>query len=389
MPEVIRDSKRRAITAALVYAIAGALWITYSDQLVAMWADNPEHLSLLQTYKGWFFVAVTAVIVGLVLHRLFRADVRHAEALRCRERELATLMANLPGMAYRGVFDRHWTMNFVSDSCFALTGYRPEAIIDNRDIAFGDLIHPEDIGQMTRVVAEAVARDEPFAVEYRIRQRGGGTIWVWEQGRQVHYVGGDHLEGIILDITNRKQLEKRLGREATIDQLTGLANRRELERVFVEELERALRYQRPLALLWLDLDHFKRVNDTYGHMVGDAVLRSVSQLLRESKRNVDHIGRYGGEEFVLLMPEMGLDEAREAGERLRKLVATTPVGLASGESLYLTVSVGVAACPEHGTTRDELYRRVDAAMYRAKEDGRDRVAVAPLPGNEAIPDSAR
>lgn len=382
MPRGIRAPGHRAIAAAIVYALVGALWVTYSDRLVAMWAESPEHLSLLQTYKGWLFVAVTAVIVGLVLDRLFREDARHASELERHERELATLMANLPGMAYRGLFDRRWTMMFVSDSCFALTGYTPEAVIGNRDIAFGDLIHADDIGPVTRAVAEAVERDEPFAVEYRLHQRGGRTIWVWEQGRRVHYAEGDHLEGIILDITQRKELEKRLGREATIDQLTGLNNRRELERCFGEELGRALRYQRPLSLLWLDLDYFKWVNDAYGHMVGDDVLRSLSQRLREGLRHVDCIARYGGEEFVVLLPEMGVEEAMGAAERLRGLVASTPVELSSGESLYLSVSIGVATCPEHGASREDLYRHVDAAMYRAKAAGRNCVVVAEAPATE-------
>lgn len=184
------------------------------------------------------------------------------------------------------------------------------------------------------------------------------------------------LEGIILDISDRKQLENELEALATRDSLTGVLNRRECSRVLIEELERARRYNRPLALLWIDFDHFKEINDTWGHAAGDSVLCSISSLLEDSVRSVDTLGRFGGEEFVLILPEMDVAEAEETAERLRQRVCNQPVALESGHNIRLTISIGVAVFPDHGDTLDALCAAADKAMYRAKKQGRNCIAMA-------------
>ncbi|WP_018718546.1 sensor domain-containing diguanylate cyclase [Arhodomonas aquaeolei] len=302
---------------------------------------------------------------------------RRAEtALRARERQLATLLSNLPGMAYRCLNDGYWTMKFASSHCLTLTGYPPEALIDNRDVAFVDLIHSDDRATVDEEVSTAVANQRQFAVEYRLCRRDGTELWVWEQGQEVSLDGETVLEGIIMDITQRKRMEQEFARQAAKDPLTGLPNRRELEHRLDTEISRADRFDHTLAVLWVDIDHFKTVNDRFGHLVGDDVLRTLSHVLEANVRTVDSVTRFGGEELVILLPEVELAEAVETAERLRRLVADTAFPLPVPETV--TISIGVAIYPHHGRSAETLCNAADRAMYDAKAAGRNRVSAAPM-----------
>lgn len=374
---------KRSLWAVLVYLAVGLLWITFSDRIAALWFPDPEALSEVQTWKGYLFVAVTGLVLFVVLYRqltkdrlLLNLQFSQRRALRQREHQLTVLMDNLPGMAYRCLFDEQWTMLFVSRGCRWLTGYQPEELVNNRVHAYADLIDPEDARSVNQEVAEAVEEGRTFSVEYAITRKDGRTICVWERGCSVEVADGRTvLEGIILDISDRKALEKELEELATTDPLTGLLNRREFSRVLEEELERSARYHHAMALLWVDFDHFKEVNDTWGHAAGDKVLCSITRLLEGSVRSVDSVARFGGEELVIVLPEMGVDEARETAERLRSQVREHSIMLESGHEVKITISVGVAVYPEHGRTAAELCASADRAMYQAKSRGRDCVAI--------------
>jgi two-component system cell cycle response regulator len=165
---------------------------------------------------------------------------------------------------------------------------------------------------------------------------------------------------------------ERLERLAHTDPLTQLLNRRALTERLTEEMERALRYESSLALLMVDLDHFKRINDTFGHLVGDDVLREVSALVRHTIRPTDLVARYGGEEFLVLLPDTAHDTAVAMAERIRERVAGH--GFAAHEGLALTSSVGLASFPSARIESvEDLFARADAALYRAKADGRNCV----------------
>lgn len=377
---------RRALWVAGVYLIVGFSWIAFSDRVVEAWFEDPATLSRVQTWKGFFFVVVTGAVLFSILLRqlnkdraLLRLQYGQSQALRKRERQLTVLMDNLPGMAYRCRFDPQWTVLFVSDGCQDLTGYEPEELIDNRNASFADLMDAEANARLRREVKTALAQGRSFSVEYALVRKDGSELWVWERGRGVVEGDGETLlEGIVLDISDRKKLESELEELATRDPLTGLYNRRELSRLLEEELERARRYQRSLALLWIDFDHFKDVNDTYGHAAGDSVLKSVSRLLEDSVRSVDWVGRFGGEEFVIVLPEMEMAEARDTADRLRQQVSAAPQPLGDGNTVPLTISIGVAVYPGHGVTGAQLRAAADRAMYRAKEQGRNCVSMAHL-----------
>lgn len=171
-----------------------------------------------------------------------------------------------------------------------------------------------------------------------------------------------------------RQTMDRLRTEADLDHLTGLANRRRFRVALNRELERWRRYKVPCALLQLDIDYMKQINDRFGHPVGDVVIRHVATTLSAVSRDNDTASRLGGEEFALLLANIGEDKATAAAERLRALLAEQSIPDVGN----ISVSIGVAACPAHATSERGLYAASDRALYIAKNKGRNRVAVAPL-----------
>lgn len=164
---------------------------------------------------------------------------------------------------------------------------------------------------------------------------------------------------------------------AITDELTGLPNYRHFAMTLSREIERSARFDRPLSLLMLDLDFFKGVNDTFGHQRGDAVLAEVAKRIQSKCRDVDTVCRYGGEEFVVIVPESEAEGAGRLAERICAAVRRKPFGPAGAPPVHLTVSVGIAVFPEHGTTASLLLRKADEALYEVKESGRDSWRLAP------------
>lgn len=169
-----------------------------------------------------------------------------------------------------------------------------------------------------------------------------------------------------------KQTMDRLRSEADRDFLTGLANRRRFRSALNKEVERWRRYHVPCALLLLDIDHMKKINDTHGHPAGDVAIRSVANALTELSRDNDTAARLGGEEFALLLAGVDSIKAVAAAERVRQTVANEPLD----DIGTVTVSIGVAACPTHAQSERALFTASDAALYQAKNDGRNRTVVA-------------
>ncbi|GAB4480777.1 MAG: hypothetical protein Kow0088_22550 [Anaerolineales bacterium] len=164
---------------------------------------------------------------------------------------------------------------------------------------------------------------------------------------------------------------------ATTDGLTGLLNRRKFFEVANTEIERARRFNHPLSILMMDLDHFKDYNDTFGHLSGDELLVQVANELRSSLREFDTLARYGGDEFVLLLPEVNQNSAKDIAQRLISIVENMKVTVnsANNDPIYLTMSVGVATFPERGDNVHSLIKAADRALYQAKEAGRNRYII--------------
>jgi len=169
---------------------------------------------------------------------------------------------------------------------------------------------------------------------------------------------------------------KRVEELTVVDEHTGLFNVRHLHRVLAAEVERARRYGHPVSVIFFDLDRFKEVNDTHGHQAGSAILRECGELLLSTLRVADVAVRYGGDEFVCILPETSPDQALLCAERLRLLVEGRSFLEAEGQAIRLTASFGVACFPDHGATAPELIRQADKAMYAAKEANRNTVASA-------------
>lgn len=166
---------------------------------------------------------------------------------------------------------------------------------------------------------------------------------------------------------------------AATDELTGLFNRRHFFERLKVEMNRAKRYGHPLSCVILDLDHFKRVNDTHGHPAGDSVLRSVAQVLQSNCRSADVLARYGGEEFIGILPETTIEGAASMAEKIRMAIESMSVAIAGGQEIRITASLGVASLQQSGVAEmgeDELTRLADQALYRAKTAGRNRVECA-------------
>jgi len=172
-----------------------------------------------------------------------------------------------------------------------------------------------------------------------------------------------HLDGYI------ESLIKELKFLAEIDTLTGVYNRRKIEEILESEIERSRRYGNPLSLILIDIDNFKELNDTYGHQTGDRVLKEVARVIRENLRRTDYLGRLGGEEFLVVLPETTPEKARLVAERIRKDIENLDLRVGK-----LTISAGVTGLKK-GDTMESLMNRVDRAMYLAKERGKNRTEI--------------
>src|SRR5206468_6713635 len=170
---------------------------------------------------------------------------------------------------------------------------------------------------------------------------------------------------------------------ATFDRLTGVANRQSLLAALFAEVERASRYERPLSVAFVDIDHFKAVNDTYGHAVGDVVLRGVAQEISDNLRTSDMIGRYGGEEFMLILTETGVEEGAVLTEKLRSHVQRQRFTIEGGPDIAVTISIGIAGGSGTQLRMDTLVRDADAAMYSAKSLGRNQTYTFSEPDDDA------
>ncbi len=217
-------------------------------------------------------------------------------------------------------------------------------------------------------------RGEAWTGELINRRRSGEVYWEEahiapvrdERGTITHYVA------IKLNVTDRIQTQKRLIHMANHDVLTNLPNRSLFHERVEHALERAKRQTSRLAVMFIDLDRFKPVNDAWGHRVGDLLLQAVAERLRQRVRSADTLGRLGGDEFVVLLSDLAsAEDASQVAEDLR-LALAQPFAI-EGHELAISASIGIALYPEHGATVDELTSHADGVMYRSKEDGRIRL----------------
>ncbi len=259
---------------------------------------------------------------------------------------------------------------YITPSCLDITGYPREFFYQDPDF-ITTIVHPDDLEifqeHRRRHYVKATG---PAEVTFRILHKNGEVRWVWHQCQAVFAADGTWLgrRTTNRDVTALKQAEAELQRLSTTDPLTGAYNRRIFMDLLTREMQRAGRYGELFSLLMFDIDHFKMVNDQYGHDAGDRVLQEVVRLGMETIRQADTLARWGGEEFMVLLPRTDGDKAHAMGERLRKHVADHTFT----DGCHLTISIGVTSFSRNDTV-DSLLKRVDEALYRAKKSGRNMV----------------
>lgn len=226
-------------------------------------------------------------------------------------------------------------------------------------------------------LSRKVVRGESGMLEFESIGLRGGRRWLETHAVPMRDADGriTGLLGVTRDITARKQIEEELRRLAQTDALTNLANRRHFTTLAEQELSRTQRYGGPLSMLMMDIDFFKRINDSYGHKAGDIVLRRFADLSRQVLREIDPMGRIGGEEFAVILSHTDGRGALEVAERLRRKVADAEIILPDGTAVNFTVSIGVASWSITCKDVDALLSQADQALYRAKSEGRNRVCL--------------
>ncbi|MGB0127971.1 MAG: CHASE domain-containing protein [Rhodocyclaceae bacterium] len=237
-------------------------------------------------------------------------------------------------------------------------------------------IHPDEREAGRARMLALLKSDVAFVEVDRLYWREDGIqFWGHLRGRRMIDAQGCPvgLVGVISNIDERRRLQADLERQARTDSLTGVNNRRHFLELAEAEINRAVRYGSALSVLMIDIDFFKAVNDTYGHAAGDQVLCRLTDICRAGLRETDPIGRMGGEEFAVLLPETDLAGAYDVAERLRGAIAATSVNQAEGLALRFTVSIGVASFVDRDASVGGLLRAADDALYMAKRGGRNRV----------------
>lgn len=254
-------------------------------------------------------------------------------------------------------------------------GYRADEIIGK--CCYRDFITPETRTAFDEFFQDVLKTGKEGSAECELLRRNGNKLPVVIQASaQFTQDGFQYTRSTVFDLSERKQLEARLEQQAMTDPLTGLGNRRFLEDQAALEMARAQRSGAPLCLIAIDLDHFKRINDTYGHDIGDRVLQAFASTARSQLREGDVLGRMGGEEFAVLLPNTTREQAMQVAERLRQSVEATPAEVNSdimkADRLTYTASLGVTLVSVTETSVKPAIKRADQGLYTAKEAGRNQ-----------------
>ena len=271
------------------------------------------------------------------------------------------------------VFDTSGELIFLNAEGERLLGWSLQELLEDKK-EIHDKIHTSEDGSDLKkcLVQKVLTYGETLRSSNHQFKRKDGTLFsVSLTAAPIHSKEGIESKGVVIlfeDVTVKNHLEKL----AFHDSLTGLYNRGDFDKKLQEELNRALRYERSVSLLMLDIDFFKNVNDTYGHQAGDEVLKSIATIISISIRNSDYAARYGGEEFTVILPETNTTEAIALAERIKNAVEKNEFKLSDNTTINLTISIGVASSTK-GISPECLIEVSDNALYKAKENGRNRV----------------
>ncbi|GHC30157.1 GGDEF domain-containing protein [Aidingimonas halophila] len=284
--------------------------------------------------------------------------------------QLKIMTERIPGMIFQFFRSTQGAMSFpyLAGSGALLGEADKRLLAEDANHAF-ERIDSEDFPQLMTAIERSAHQQTPLATQFRLRWNADSVRWIAARAQPERRRNGTLWHGVMLDISEQVAHEAHLRRLSDTDALTGLANRRKLMKRLDEEIAKSNRYGTPLSLMLLDLDHFKQVNDTWGHLQGDQVLAEFGSLCTGLIRTEDTLARLGGEEFAILLPLTPQSHCQALAERLRHHIAGHDFGIGQGK---VTASIGVA---EHrvGESRERLIDRADNSLYIAKEQGRNRV----------------
>ncbi|HSM72419.1 MAG TPA: diguanylate cyclase [Anaerolineales bacterium] len=368
---------------AIYVAIASLLAFT-GIILEALYLQNISPLQFDSSITFLGFILVQAILLSSRLSKSFS----RVEDLSS---ELETTNTSLreSEIKYRSIFEESNDMIFTAGldekikdanpSCLDILGYTREEL---RDMKISDfVVQPENTRQIKKILREQnIVKD----YELEIRQKEGNIIHGLLTLTFRRNEAGDiaELQGNIHDISAKKQVEAEQIRAMEFEQLsitdplTGIYNRRFFDEIAGKELERAKRSTSPLTIIILDIDHFKEINDTYGHPTGDQVLISLTNIYQSNMRSMDIFARYGGEEFIILMPDTDSESAHQIIERLRAALEETPLATYENKDIYVTISAGIAVCDgQESVDIPALLERADQSLYTSKQTGRNKTTI--------------
>ncbi|MCQ6266643.1 EAL domain-containing protein [Fictibacillus sp. WQ 8-8] len=325
-----------------------------------------------------------AVFALILIFMYFRVSKKHKQNSAFLEKEIEEHKSTMDELRksrerLQDIFDTIdvaiWSHNLkqnklmITPGIEKLYGYSLDTFIQDVEL-WKKVIHPEDYPIIEKR-AKKIARGETVTSEYRITRPNGEIRWIQDRGIPILDESGELVDfsSILYDITNRKQAESTIDHMAYHDDLTGLPNRHRFQEVLEQKMFEADISKSRIAVMFVDLDRFKIINDTLGHRFGDLLLQQVSFQLKNLVRPTDHVFRRGGDEFILLIENT--DEAEVKQLSLRILNQFKMPILIRGHEIFSTLSLGISFYPGHGLDVDELIKNADTAMYDAKEKGRD------------------
>ena len=361
-------------------SLAGTIFSenAYHPWKLGVTLPRPTWRSLIEeeTTVLWFLLLTYGVAVAFGIFWAFSTQ-RQRQLRKAAQRhayEVSDLYENAPcGYHSLDTTGRVIKMNRTE---LAWLGYSDEQVIGH--ITYRDLITPDTRDQFDKAF-ENVKQNQPGSAECSLLTRNGEQRHVMIKA-SAFYRNGQfvHSRATVFDLTERKELEEKLRTQAMTDPLTGVFNRRYLQAKATTEISRARRQNYPIALIAIDIDHFKRINDAYGHDVGDDVLKRFTNTVADLLRQEDLLCRVGGEEFAILLPNTSLSQAEQVAERIRSTAAASPINISEEHSkkmLWLTVSLGVTAILTNEKSLKPALKRADICLYQAKENGRNQVVV--------------
>ena len=367
--------------------------LTWQTKMIAT-GDFSQRLDFMGEFSKAFNTMTAQMEESLRTNQENKEELRQINAglqLEIERRELAQAALAEREAHYRNLTetmkDVVWILDastlrftYVSPSVQRLRGFTPEEIVSQ---PLDAALTPEEAKRLKQIIQAnlddylAGKIDENTYLTSEIEQvhKDGSSVWTEAIVRYVRNdrTGAMEIHGVTRDISERRNLRLELERQATTDSLTGVANRRHFLNCALKEIKRCERHDCTLSLLMLDIDHFKAVNDTYGHAMGDTTLKAFAQTCLEELRTSDLFGRIGGEEFALLLVETDVETACKVAERIRVRVEKIKLFAKDGRPMHITTSIGVAELRLRAETVSDLMIRADQALYNAKNLGRNRV----------------